>query len=683
MQLAEFLSHFQNTKPADDGQWSARCPAHDDNRASLGINQSAPEHYLVNCLAGCQVDAVLSAAGLKMQDLFPPKQEQSRIVATYDYRDESGALLFQTVRFEPKDFRQRVPTFEGGWSWKLGTTRRVLYRLPELVAADPLEEVNICEGEKDCDRLASLGLLATTNPMGASKGKSKWLPGYSESLRGRHVVILPDNDEPGRKHAETVAVALHGIAASVKVVELPGLPVKGDVSDWLDAGGTVARLGALVDELCVWEPVDLTSICGKPESSEAVNLGPADPGHFPEHLLKVPGFLGEVIDFNLQGAFKPQPILALAGALCLLAVLTGRKITDVYGTRTNLYCLGVCESGWGKDRARVVNKDILLMAGLERMIGPESIGSSAGLASVVEQEPSLLIQLDEIGRILKTLGDARQSHLYNIVTVLMKMFTSSASLYIGDAYADTKRIKRIYQPHVCLYGTTVPQSFYESMTTESLTDGFLARTLVFEASDSPRCSPVATVVPDSLISQANQWGMFKPGGDLGNQIPQPIVIPMIPDADAALQELEQLAERERSLLGDPFGPMWGRSGEKARKLALLRAVSAGGIQAEITRDAAEWAISLIDYLTRRSIFLASRWIASSSYEGKAKRVLRLIEDAGAGGISKTDLNNKIGLPMRERGEIIADLDERDLIYVVNEQEDRRGRPTTRYVSTKY
>jgi hypothetical protein len=162
-----------------------------------------------------------------------------RIVATYDYTDERGTLLYQVVRYDPKDFRQRRPDGKGGWTWSLGDVRRVLYRLPQLVesAADG-RPVFIVEGEKDADNLAGLGLVATTCAMGAGK----WRPEYGEALAGRSVVILPDNDEPGRAHAEAVLRALEPVAASVKVLRLAGLPPKGDVSDWLAAGGTKEEL---------------------------------------------------------------------------------------------------------------------------------------------------------------------------------------------------------------------------------------------------------------------------------------------------------------------------------------------------------------------------------------------------------------------------------------------------------
>jgi putative DNA primase/helicase len=163
-----------------------------------------------------------------------PRPCFGRIVATYDYPDESGKLLFQVVRFEPKDFKQRRPDGAGGWVWNTKDVRKVLYRLPELVAArrnGTPPRVYIVEGEKDADRLAAQwGLLATTNP----GGTSKWRSDYSIYFAGFDAVILPDNDDAGYKHAREVAATLRRVAASVRILELPGLPPKGDVSDWLD-----------------------------------------------------------------------------------------------------------------------------------------------------------------------------------------------------------------------------------------------------------------------------------------------------------------------------------------------------------------------------------------------------------------------------------------------------------------
>jgi putative DNA primase/helicase len=164
--------------------------------------------------------------------------------------------VFQVVRFKPKDFAQRRPDGKGGWKWNLDGIERVLYRLSELLAADPLETVFVAEGEKDADRLAVLGFVATANPEGAGK----WREEFTATLKGRHVAILQDTDEAGCLHAEKVARALYIEAASVKVVALPILPDKGDVSDWLDAGNTMEDLLKFVDETLEWEPTSSVAV---------------------------------------------------------------------------------------------------------------------------------------------------------------------------------------------------------------------------------------------------------------------------------------------------------------------------------------------------------------------------------------------------------------------------------------
>ena len=186
---------------------------------------------------------------MEPKDLFPTDQQRKKsegqrrcIVAQYDYPNENGQLLFQVVRYKPKGFSQRRPDGRGGWIRNLRGIRRVLYRLPQLLNADPATWVFVVEGEKDADRLAALGLVATTNPQGAAK----WRDEYSAFLRKRRVAVMPDNDDAGEKHADDVVRSLLGVAAEVKMIRLPELPPNGDVSDWLDQGGTVEQLMDLV-----------------------------------------------------------------------------------------------------------------------------------------------------------------------------------------------------------------------------------------------------------------------------------------------------------------------------------------------------------------------------------------------------------------------------------------------------
>ena len=174
---------------------------------------------------------------------------QHKIVASYDYTDKFGTLLFQVVRLAPKTFRQRRPDGKGGWLWNLEGVTRVLYRLPDLAEAIASERrVFVVEGEKDVETLARLGIVATCNPGGAGK----WREAYADQLTGADVIVLPDHDKAGRDHAEAVARSLAGKAARIRLLELPGLPDKGDTSDWFAQGGTVEGFNALVDQAPDW-----------------------------------------------------------------------------------------------------------------------------------------------------------------------------------------------------------------------------------------------------------------------------------------------------------------------------------------------------------------------------------------------------------------------------------------------
>lgn len=169
--------------------------------------------------------------------------KKSKIVATYDYTDPDGNLLFQVCRMDPKDFRQRRPDPEKAdeFIWGLGGIKPVLYRLPEVITG---QQLLICEGEKDADRLFDAGFTATTCPMGAGK----WRKSYNPYLKGKDIIILCDNDSAGHGHVAQVSNALWGVSRSIKVLPpFPDLPPKGDVSDWLDAGHTAEDLRRLIN----------------------------------------------------------------------------------------------------------------------------------------------------------------------------------------------------------------------------------------------------------------------------------------------------------------------------------------------------------------------------------------------------------------------------------------------------
>jgi hypothetical protein len=264
MRFDEILARFPDAKKSGDG-WAAKCPAHLDGSPSLSICEGSDGRTLLYDHAGCTPQAICDAVGLTLADLFPPRAvitptpatngSGKRIVATYDYTDAGGKLLFQVVRYDPKDFRQRRPdaTAPDGWTWKTSGIEKVLFRLPEIIRAIAGGKfIFINEGERDTLAMVQSGFDATCNPGGAGK----WLAGYTETLRGADVVIIADKDKPGRDHAQLVAGKLHGVAKSVRILELPdvdGHPVK-DAADFFAAGGTAETIFELVDTAPIWTP---------------------------------------------------------------------------------------------------------------------------------------------------------------------------------------------------------------------------------------------------------------------------------------------------------------------------------------------------------------------------------------------------------------------------------------------
>ncbi len=227
-----------------------------DRSLSIKISPDAPDGFIVYSHAGddpivCR-DYVRSRLGLppfqpnrreQPKRLGSDKTKLGKVIATYDYQDRTGALLYQVVRLDPKDFRQRRPDGNGGWEWKLDD-HRAIYRWPELLQY-PDATVFVTEGEKDTNLLWDLGQCATTVASG------KWTNECVEALAGRDCWILQDNDEAGRKKALAAAHALHGVAKSIRIILLPDLGPGEDVSDWIKTDPS--RAGQLVN-ICADTP---------------------------------------------------------------------------------------------------------------------------------------------------------------------------------------------------------------------------------------------------------------------------------------------------------------------------------------------------------------------------------------------------------------------------------------------
>lgn len=269
-----FLGLLDGVRRAGSG-WVARCPCrNDDSNPSLSVGQGADGRVLVTCHRGmsCNVEEICAAVGLNVADLMPKKDEfdngfrpESRpvptpkkpepkqviskpaeppkkqtLVATYDYTDENGVLLFQKLRYVDEDgkktFRQRKPDGNGGWEYSLGDVPKVLYNLPAVMSAKKYNaSIWVVEGEKDADTLIDAGFIATTMPGGAGK----WLDIHTEPLTGNVVEIVADNDEVGLRHALDVQKKLNDAGCDAQVWVCPSHK---DITDHLSAGKSIEDL---------------------------------------------------------------------------------------------------------------------------------------------------------------------------------------------------------------------------------------------------------------------------------------------------------------------------------------------------------------------------------------------------------------------------------------------------------
>lgn len=403
--LAALDAAGQHRKSMGEHSVQAQCPAHEDRQPSLCIS-IGEKGVVLKCMAGCETPDVVAALGLKMSDLFDEPSSNGNgdraIVATYSYVDEVGELLYEVVRFSPKDFRQRRPDGKGGWSWKLGDVRRVPYKLPQLIAAvKDGRPVYILEGEKDCDALEAWeaaskdsgksSIAATCNAGGAGKWKSS----YNEFFKEARVTIVADRDDPGRKHAAEVADALQGVAA---VVEMKEAAVGKDLADHLAAGHGLGELrpvsvtptDSVTAETAAVSQSNGSNACNAP----AEGVGEETPAE--ADLLPAAALLERVEKVLRRYIVLPSD--AARDALALFVLHTWA----IEGAHATPYMLVISpEKGSGKSRLLEV------LELLVRAPWPCLSASEAALFRRIERDTPTLL-LDEIDAIFKSSTEATE-----------------------------------------------------------------------------------------------------------------------------------------------------------------------------------------------------------------------------------------------------------------------------------
>jgi hypothetical protein len=415
------------------------------------------------------------------------------------------------------------------------------------------------------------------------------------------------------------------------------------------------------------------------------------PEKFPEHLLNVPGLMGELSQFINDTSTARQPVFALAAAIAFQSLLCAHNIKDPTNIRTNPYILSVGRTASGKNRGRVVIREIMKrlkdMPAITDWYDPthyvaNRIASAEAIGTYLGVNNGILMWLwDEIGRALDTPEHKRPTNINAMITAMMILYTSAADEYDPNLRAETKNTKpAIEQPNFILYGTTTKEKMFEGFSASNLEDGLLGRLLIFEGNDDWEDIEQEDVQPvtQSLIDKAHWW-FCQRANRINPVTPAPKTIEVTGEAKVLFRQLAETKKQIRKSKNLIKDALWGRVVEQARQLALAYAASADYENPIVDNNAAQWACELIVYLTKRKYYLANRHIAGSEFDKNQKAVLRFIEEQKGKCTKNMICRHFRRFKQWERNEILDNLLETEAIYIINEKQDGMRQKNALYI----
>lgn len=411
----------------------------------------------------------------------------------------------------------------------------------------------------------------------------------------------------------------------------------------------------------------------KRRQAEVQETEPEEQKQLPEvnlRLYEFPGLVGEIADWICLTAERPQPILALGGTLAMLGAVLGQRVASATDARTNLYVLGLGETGSGKDHILKCLDRILISANLDHLITGNDFTSESALIKATLREPTSLVVMDEVGEILKgILGAHTQTHVAKISKVLMEFYSSSNRAYRSKEYASEKENPRVQieQPCLSLYGTTTPTSFYRLLEKEHVESGLLNRLLPFEAhTHAPEINfhPDRFEVPDRFVRLLTELRQRTTNTNSQNALASTNVLPaVLPFAADTLEFWKEISLQtyQKQVEQIPYYQMWVRAPLNAQKLALVTA-TAGGLQ-EMPLNMLEQCWALI----QDQIELVLRHFAAGTGkldEGYTGKILDYIRHAGTKGRSLSDVARRFRTVQKwERDQILETLTEAQLVNI--------------------
>ena len=445
------------------------------------------------------------------------------------------------------------------------------------------------------------------------------------------------------------------------------------------------------------EPVELNEFITASPRKETEDEGSVDDcsENFPKHLLNVPGFMGELSQFINETSTAQQPVFALAASIAFQSLLCAHNIKDPTDIRTNPYILSVGRTACGKNRGRVVIRQIMKrlkdMPAIKDWYDPthyvaNRIASAEGIGTWLGVNNGILMWLwDEIGRALDTPEHKRPANINAMITAMMILYTSANDEYDPNLRADVKNTKpTIEQPNFILYGTSTKEKMFEGFSAGNLEDGLLGRLLIFEGNDDWDDIEQEDVHPvtQSLVDQAHWW-FCQRANRINPLTPAPKTIDVTSEAKTLFRQLADIKKQIRKEKNAIKDALWGRVVEQARQLALAYAASANHENPIVDKDAAQWACDLIVFLTKRKYHLAKRHIAGSEFDKNQKEVLRFIEEQNGGKCPFWKIGERFRKFKKwERNEILENLLETGAIRIEEGKEDGKQRKQLFYVINK-
>ncbi len=379
-----------------------------------------------------------------------------------------------------------------------------------------------------------------------------------------------------------------------------------------------------------------------------------------ETKISIGGLVGDTLSWINSTAFQLQPELTIMNILAALGAVFGRRYAlQQLDTRTNIYLIGIAGTSQGKDNSRKRIKRLLNLAGLDNFSGPDSVRSMQGLLLELEKRPSLLVNIDEIGMFMRGIYDPKApAYIRDISTMFTRLYSDSTGSYDGGLIASQPDKRTVlYEPNLCIYGTTTLSSYSEAMKSSAIKSGELNRFIVIKPKiDFPEANENCGVSdpPEDLISR---WGKFKVEG-LGaapSVIEQEKIIVKLGETDKILNKLmKDQIELVKTHVSSGMGDLWGRYRENIIKVSMIVAIARDPAKPVLIPSDIEFGKTLVT----ASINFMLKFVEKNMYDGEfQKRCLAFMEALGEGATNRTMMIRRLQIKARELDEIERALQE--------------------------